>query len=480
MSYLIGLDIGTSAVKGVLLSAEGAIAARAHRQTQLLYAGDGRVQFDADDLYDRVVGVIRELAAALPERAGIVGLGIASASGNTLLVDEAGEPMLPAFSWLDARAQGEIETVFGTLDAGEVHERVGWPLLDSGFPLAHLAWLRCHEPELLDRAARVCMSTDYILYRLTGVWGIDSSTATTFYLQDQQAAAWHAPYLRKLGIDEGQLPRIARPGTILGQLTARAAEETGLSASTSVVLGAFDHPSAARGAGVLDEGQLLLSCGTSWVGFYPLQDRRRAVGNWLLTDPFLQPAGAWGGMFSLPAIATSVDRCITSYIEAGPHRYETFSRLAAAAKPGAGGLLLHPEHAAIDGGLEGQAPADIARALMEGTACLLRMKLDAMKAAGIVAHSVTMVGGPSETFPWPQIVADVLGIELTTVNGSCAGAVGSAILAAIGVGLYGDEREALRAMAFPALTRTPDPALRQLYDEQYDVFVSQYRDLGGV
>ncbi|GBF73455.1 hypothetical protein PA598K_01745 [Paenibacillus sp. 598K] len=479
MSYLIGLDIGTSAVKGVLLSAAGAIAARAHRPTQLLSSGDGHVQFEADELYDRVVTVIRELAATLPDRAGIVGLSIASASGNTLLVDESGRPMLPAFSWLDERARGKIEAVMGTLDAGEVHERVGWPLLDS-FPLAHLSWLRCHEPELLDRAARVCMSTDYILYRLTGVWGIDSSTATTFYLQDQQAGSWHAPYLERLGIAEEQLPCIRQPGTILGQLAARAAEETGLSAGTSVVLGAFDHPSAARGAGVLDEGQLLLSCGTSWVGFYPLQDRRQAIGNRLLTDPFLQPAGAWGGMFSLSAIATSVDRCITRYIVAGSDRYEIFSRLAASAQPGAGGLLLHPERVAIDGGLEGQAPADIARALMEGTAYLLRMKLDAMKAAGIVARSVTMVGGPSETFPWPQIVADVLGIELTTVNGSCAGAVGSAILAAIGVGLYEDERSALRAMAFPALTRTPDPALRQLYDEQYDIFVSQYRDLGGV
>ncbi|WP_020618976.1 xylulokinase [Paenibacillus daejeonensis] len=477
MSYLIGLDIGTSAVKGVLLRADGTIAARAQRQVQVQTSVDGRVQLDADDLYARVTSAIHELAAALPDRAMLAALSIASASGNTVLLDEGGKPLHPAFSWMDARARSEIAEVFGKLDAAEVHERIGWPLLDS-FPLAHLSWLRCHEPELLDRAARVGMTTDYILYRLTGEWGIDSSTATTFYLQDQQAGSWYAPYLAKLGIAEEKLPRLHQPGTVLGRISAQAAGQTGLSVRTPVVLGAFDHPSAARGAGVLGEGQLLLSCGTSWVGFYPLQDRSQAIGNGLLTDPFLQPDGAWGGLFSLPAIATSVDRCVSRYLSAGPDRNETFSRLAATAQPGAGGLLLHPERAA-DADLSAYAPADVARALMEGTAYLLRMKIDGLAAAGLAARSVTMVGGPSETFPWPQIVADVLGIELATTNGSCAGAVGSAILAGIGVGLYADEREALRTMAFPALVRTPDPAVSRFYDEQYQRFVNQYSNLGG-
>lgn len=479
MIYLIGLDVGTSTVKGALLCSEGTVVSREQSKTQYQSYSDGRILFDADELYAQVAGVIRRLVAALPARASIAGLSIASASGNTLLVNDEGKPMLPAFSWMDTRAREEIEAVFGKLNGDDVHELTGWPLLNT-FPLAHLSWLKCHEPELLDRSARVCMSTDYILFRLTGVWGIDSSTATTFYLQDQKAADWHLPYLRKLGIAKEKLPSIDKPGTILGRISPEAAEDTGLSTDTSVVLGSFDHPSAARGAGVLDEGQLLISCGTSWVGFYPLKDRRKAIGQALLTDPFLQPEGAWGGMFSLPAIATSVDKYVCKYISAASNRYEEFSMLAASAMPGARGLVIHPEREEEGVGLEGRPKADVARALMEGTAYLLRMKIDGLKAAGIAAHSATMVGGPSETFPWPQIVADVLGMELYTVNGSCAGAAGSAILAGIGVGLYKDERNALRKTTFQRMIRTPDKAASELYNEEYRKFVSWYSNPGGV
>jgi len=473
MTYLIGLDIGTSAIKGVLLSSEGTVVSRDQRKTKIEALQDGQMQFDADGLYRLVTTVIRGLIQSLPTGEDVAGISISSASGNTLLVDHEGKPMTPVFSWMDTRVKDEIAAVFGKLDEEDVHRLIGWPLLDT-FPLAHLSWMKCHHPQLLQQAARVCMSTDYILYRLTGKWGIDSSTATTFYLQDQSSASWHPPYLQQLGIDEEKLPVIHRPGTKLGQLLAEAAKETGLSIETAVMLGSFDHPSAARGAGVIDPGQLLLSCGTSWVGFYPLQERETAIGQKLLTDPFLQPEGAWGGMFSLPAIAASVDKFVCKYISDTADRNEKFSMLAASAAAGASGLMIHPLQECDDEALKGQTPANIARALMEGTACLLRMKLEQLQRAGLPAHTITMVGGPSETTPWPQIVTDVLGKELTVVNGSCAGAVGSAILAGIGIGLYRDERDAWQQTAFPRMTKTPDKAATHQYEELYRTFIAKY------
>jgi len=476
-AYLIGLDIGTSAVKGVLMSVEGSIISREKSETAYQRMNDGGIQFDVRQLYRLTVDVIRRLADALPQGSSIAGLSIASASGNTVLVNGRGEPLIPAFSWMDQRVNDEMNAVFGKLVADEVHDTVGWPLLNT-FPLAHLAWLRCHEPKLLDASSVICMSTDYLHFRLTGNWSIDRSTATTFYLQDQKTAQWHSPYLQQLGIPESKLPPIRSTGDVIGYITSEAADETGLVQGTPVVLGSFDHPSAARGTGILDEGQLLISCGTSWVGFWPVKDRRQSVSLRMLTDPFLQPAGPWGAMFSLPAIATSIDDYIRKYIADGPDRYREFDRLAESVSAGAGGLLVNPSTEEIPGDLVQAGKAQIARALMEGTAFLLKAQIDKLEANGTRFAAATMVGGPSETFPWPQIVADVLGMDIRTVNGSCAGAAGAAMVAGIGAGLYSDERDALKQLSFPELVRKPDPGTAAIYQAQYRQFMNKYMNLG--
>lgn len=466
LEYLIGLDLGTSAIKGVLIFADGTVISREKEETEYFAPYNGWTQFDAEKFYLKVAKVIHKLVSVLPEHASIAGISMASASGNTLLVDGRGKSMIPAFSWMDTRVTDEMEQVFGVLKAEEVHELVGWPLLKM-FPLAHLSWLKCHQPGLLENAAHVCISTDYVNYRLTGEWGIDRSTATTFYLQDQTAAKWHAPFLKMLEIPEWKLPSILSSGTILGSITPEAAADTGLPRGTPVILGAFDHPCAAIGAGVLDEGQLLISCGTSWVGFYPFRDRRRIVMQEMLTDPFLHPKGSWGAMFSLPAAANKVDRYIRQYISNGPERYREFDVLAASAGPGAGGLLINPYHEESSAEIRHYGRADIARALMEGMAFCLKMQIEKQESSCIRASSVTMVGGPSETHPWPQIVCDILGLPITTVNGLCAGAVGAAIMAGIGVGLYTDVKDANDRMDFPRIIREPSKEVQRINEIMY-------------
>jgi sugar (pentulose or hexulose) kinase len=465
---LIGLDIGTSAIKGVLMSSDGEIVSSARKPTEYLFSEEGHVQFDVDRLYALTVGVIRELAHALPEGHTVAGLSMASASGNTVLLDDRGVPG-PAISWMDQRVTHEIETVFGSLQAEEIHDRMGWPLLNQ-FPLAHLSWLKCHRPGMLESATRVCMSTDYLNFRLTGNWGIDYSTATTFYLLDQKAGQWHLPYLQQLGIARGKLPQLQPSGTILGKLTTAAASATGLPPGTPVVLGAFDHACAARGSGVLDEGQFLLSTGTSWVGFFPVKDRQKAVRQQMLVDPFLSPDGAWGAMFSLPAIANHVEKYIYQFVSTAPDPYHAFDRLAGLAPPGANGLLIHPMREPDAALADHDSRADISRAIMEGTAYLLKAQIDKFDRAGLKITSVTMAGGPSESLTWPQVIADMLNLEVSTMSGAHAGARGAAILAGIGVGLYRDEREVRRRLGAPKATYTPNQAAHKVYQAGYRKF----------
>ncbi len=476
MNLLIGLDVGTSAVKGVLVSSEGARLASARRATRLLRPSPGRVELEAEEHYRSVCDLLRELGSRAPPGAKVRALAMAAASGNVLLSDGRGRPLTRILSWLDFRSMGRTAELLPGFDPAGFHEVSGWPYGEM-FPLAQLGWLRRHEPEAWRRAGHVGMNTDWLLYRLCGRWGMDPSTATTFYLYNQQTGSWHRPYLELLGLEEERLSALAPSGQALGGLTAQAARDAGLPRDTLVVLGCFDHPGAARGTGVLDPCDLLLSCGTSWVGLYPLAERQAGVGLKLLVDPFLSPRGPWACMFALTAIGVTIEKYIDHFLlqpgEEASDKWGVLNAAAARSPAGAGGLRvdLYRDHTSfqkqVDNPLDGHPREHLARALMEGAALLMRRKLQEMEAAGICAQRRVMVGGPAESPVWPRIVAEVCGAELALLNGQAAGAVGAAVLASIGAGLHADEREAFAVMGGQAVRVEPEPAAVRRYEEIY-------------
>ena len=452
-NYFIGLDLGTSAAKGILLSESGELIAEEKLPTEYKRGEHGEVTFDPDVFYSKVAHIIRALVSKCPSDGTVAGLGISSASGNTMFIGEDGKPLTDAFSWLDTRMTTEAEQVYGKLDPEAVRNISGWPYIPS-FPLAHLAWTKVHAPSIIERAKMICMSTDYINYRLTGKWAIDPSTATTFYLADQTTGKWQKPLLDALGITEDKLPKLMPTGTPIGHITETAAKETGLTEKCIVVLGAFDHPTGARGAGVIKEGQLLISCGTSWVCFVPLNDRSKIIKERLLCDPFLSSdGGPWAGMFSLEAVNTKISAYIKKWLGKDCN-YVQLDAYARQAEAGAGGLRINPM-TDLDRDLSGYDKKNICRALMEGTAYLLAEEIRRLDKEGIHITSAVMIGGPSKSDPWPQIVTDMLGISVNTVYGVCAGAVGAAILSGIATGAYKSLEDAYARMIPEKIERTP-------------------------
>jgi xylulokinase len=427
---LLGLDLGTSAIKGVLTNVDGEVLAQAAANTHLLYPSDGRVEVAPEAHYRAVCGVMRELAAAAPGE--VAALAMIGASGNTLLTDEQGRPITSIISWMDRRSASCAPAAISDMRADEVARITGWPCLDS-FPLAHLAWLREEDPVHFDAAAHYGMDTDWLLYRLTGLWRMDYSTGTTFHLIDQVKGAYHAPWLKRLGIAQAKLSSLTRPGAAIGPLCAQGARDTGLSARTLAVAGSFDHPAAALAAGVTRPGQLLLSCGTSWVGLLPHAERDIILNAGLLCDPFLSTRGGpWAGMFSVPRIGQTIDWYIAHVIAHDEHDpLGVFNELAALAEPGAEGLEIDLREAPRR---VRASRANISRAMMEGAACLLREQILDLRAHGLRFDRAVMVGGPSRSPIWPDIVADITGLDIT-IGGRSAGARGAAMLAGIGVGL---------------------------------------------
>ncbi|MCK5843287.1 MAG: hypothetical protein KAG97_01185 [Victivallales bacterium] len=424
----IGLDLGTSAVKGVVVDESGAILAETMAKNALLRPHDGWVELDPVDHFECVAGVIRGLVEGAAGE--VAGIAMGAASGNTLLTDARGEPLTNIISWMDARSENESPSVLSGLSPDGMRRVAGWPCVTL-FPLAHLAWLKENTPFAYRNAARVCMNTDWLLFRLTGEWVMDYSTATTFHLQNQVERRYHKPFLEMLEIDESKLAKLADSGVSVGHPTAAAAKATSLPRSAVVSTGCFDHPAAARGVGVERPGQLLLSCGTSWVGFTPEFDRNRIIEAELLCDPFLSVGGGpWAGMFSISQIGQSVDWYIDNLVAPGhSDKYTAFEEAAELAESGAGGLKIDltadPTH--VEDSRE-----NVSRAVMEGAAALLAKRLDALRSKGFEFSEAVMTGGPSKSCLWPRIVEEFTGLSIT-VGSEYAGAIGAAKLAAAAV-----------------------------------------------
>jgi sugar (pentulose or hexulose) kinase len=239
------------------------------------------------------------------------------------------------------------------------------------------------------------------------------------------------------------LPPIYGKGTALGTVLPDKAEELGLCADTEVILGSFDHPSGALGAGVLDEGQLLLSCGTSWVELFPVADRRFALSTGGLVDRFTLHHAPWCVMKSLESVTVKIDRLREHFFGVVPHK--VFDGCAGEAPYGCNGLRFDFTEADFKRAA-GHGKSDIARAIIESAALMLKKNLQNLEKCGLRADSITAIGGITNSPICTRIISETLGKDIKVVNGQSAGAVGSCLLGAIGTGVYKDEKEAFAAM----------------------------------
>ena len=443
MRYLIGLDIGTSSVKGVLMEETGRVFASAKELFFYQSPQPGMVELEPFQYMEACCSVVKKLAKESPT-GNIAAICASSASGNLLLTDGKGKPLTNIIGWQDERGTSESKELLKKhgIDTEQLYEQIGWPFMERSFPLAQLCYLKKHQPELLKQCGQVCMSTEYLYHAWTGKWGISGSAGTPFYLIDQRKGTYIEPLLNALGLDRKQVPPVLSSGSVLGEVREDMAEALGVTPGTPVVLGTFDHPSAARGVGILDEGEMLLSCGTSWVVFMPVSDRRKGISAKVLVDPFLAPKGNWAVMASVTSLSERINLYMERYIGSGEDKFQKLSKLAAESVPGANGLFIDMSKEPEDGRIQSFALQDIARAIMEGVVYMLKEKLNQLKAQGITANKAVMVGGPSEDPVWRVLIEEICGIPVRVVHGAYAGAVGAAVMAGIGVGIYKDEHDA--------------------------------------
>ncbi len=424
MKGLIGLDIGTSSVKGVLINSKGDVLDTITRKHNY-YTEKGLKLLNADDFVEGCFEVIKELSKKSTE---VVAICASGASGNLML---KGEENSPIYGWQNKFDKEIVDKYIGHYTVADIKQIVGWPKL-YGFPLAVLAYLKETQPEKIEQAEKVCMSMEYLNFKLTGKWGITTSMGTPFFLIDQEKGEYSKELLDIVGVREEQLPAVMPNCSVLGTLTEESAEKLGLSTETKVVLGTFDHPAAARGAGVFNENEILLSCGTSWVTFIPFKTRKEPMEKGMLVDPFMSPNGMWCGMKSLASLAEKIDAARTKYF--GKISYKEFDPMVSVKENG---------EAAIDLDEPKELPADtpktaIARGIVVAAAEKLKRMLDDLE---VKATELKIVGGITNAKEWLDVISEVTKRKVTVINGESAGAVGSATMAGVGAGIFESEKD---------------------------------------
>lgn len=429
MNYYLGLDLGTTGMKAAVINEDGSIVSKAEVLSPMNADGEKR-EFDADEYVCTVFELIKKVTGPLGEnKKNIRAIAQAHAAGNTVFLDLGMNPLLPCISWTDERCLGKDAELLPGFDFENVHDVVGWPYLGM-FSLAHIAYVKKYESEIFDKAKKICMITEYLNYRLCGSMCLDKSTAVPFYMVDQKNGCYYKPYLEYFGIEEDRLPELVETGSILGSLTPYAQEKCGLSEDVKVIAGAFDHPCAARGAGVSNESTLLLSCGTSWTCEFLSRNRQEAVKQGLLTDAFDAKEGLWLCISSIAKFGQMIDDAIIKYVDSSENKFKVFNAEAEAfykAKNFCFADILDKEK--VKSQLIGKPVGYAAASIMAGACASLKKSLGNLERCGLKAQKVVMAGGPTKSPLWLLIMQDILGMKITVQDGEYSGAAGAALIA---------------------------------------------------
>jgi len=470
---LLGIDIGTSSSKGVLVTPRGEIVARASRAHETSYPRPGWVEHDAETVWwQDFRELTRELTADGRPLAGLAVSGI----GPVLLpADADGRPLRPAILYgVDTRAGREIAELTAELGAESIVERAGTALSSQAVG-PKWRWLARREPQVYERTRMFLMASSYLVHRLTGEYVLDHHSASQCDpMYDLRAGTWAADWAERTapGID---LPRLLWPTEIAGTVTAAAAAETGLPQGLPVTAGTVDAWAEAVSVGVREPGDTMVMYGTTMFLIQVLADPRPHPGLWTTR-------GAFPGTYSLAAgMATS--GAITDWLrKLTGGGFGDLTRLAAEVPAGSRGLLMLPYFAGertplfdpdargvIAGLTTSHGAGELYRATLEGIAYGVRHNLEAMRAAGGDASRLVAVGGGTQGGLWTQIVSDVTETEQQVPAETVGAAFGDAVLAAVATGA-GPDIEVWNPVA---ATVRPDPARARVYGE----FYQRYREL---
>ena len=488
MSILLGLDIGTGGARCLAVDESdesGEVVAEASSEYPLSSPRPGWSEQDPEDWWRAAKEVLGRVAAEVEGGAGaggeVVGLGLTGQMHGSVFLDSSDEVIRPALLWNDQRTQKQCAEITAAVGEERLIRMSGNPAL-TGFQAPKILWLRAEEPDLYERVSKVLLPKDYIRLKLTGEYATDASDAAGTLLLDMRSRDWSAEILQALEIPEEWMPKVYEGPEKTGELRKEVAGELGLPAGLPVAAGGGDNAASAVGTGIVSEGFLSSSVGTSGVLFAH-------------TDTFRpEPSGrlhafchAVPDAYHLMGVTLSAGGSLSWWRETLGKGYDELVEVAGEVSPGSEGLLFLPYLSGertphLDPGARGSffglttrhTTAHMTRALMEGVVFSLKDSLEIMGELGVEAREIRATGGGAKSPLWRQLQADIYDRPIYRTATDEGPAYGAALLGGVASGVYGSVKEASSLVKLREEVTEPDRERARLYGEYYEVYRSLY------
>ncbi len=488
MSTCIGIDIGTSGAKALVIDPRGKILASASASYPCHHPKPLWSEQDPNDWWKGTVKVVRAVVKhAKLKAADVSAIGLSGQMHGSVFLDRQHRVIRPALLWNDQRTEAECD---------EIEQRAGGrkrliklvanPAL-TGFTAPKILWLRNHEPRHFDRTVKVLLPKDEIRRRLTGEFATDVSDASGTLLLDVVKRRWSGRLLSKLELDADLLPTCYESDEVTGTLSREAARTLGLSMECKVVAGAGDCAAGAIGNGIVRSGLLCTSIGTSGVVFAHSESPQfdpegrlhtfcHAVpGKWHMMGVTLAAGGSFDWFREALCSNTSFEKLVAEGAKTpiGAEGLQFLPYLAGERTP-----HLDPHaRGALVGLTLSHTRGHIVRAILEGVTYSLRDSLEIIQQLGIPIRQIRASGGGSKNRFWRQLQADVFGKKVTAMAADEGPAYGVALLAAVGAGHFKNITEACKATVKMADESRPVSKSRRYYDRAFPVFQGLYKAL---
>ncbi|WP_324825413.1 xylulokinase [Sinanaerobacter sp. ZZT-01] len=494
MEYLLGIDIGTSGTKTVLFDLEAnAVASKTH-EYPLYQEQNGWAEQEPEDWWEAVkVGIRSVLEQSGINAETIKGIGLSGQMHGLVMLDHQGNPLRKSIIWCDQRTGKEVEDMNRILTPEKILAITANPAL-TGFTAAKILWVKKNEPEIYKQCAHILLPKDYIRYKLTGEFATEVSDASGMQLMDVPKRTWSSEVLDAFGIDQSLLGKMYESTDVTGAVHKEAAEITGLAQGIIVVGGAGDNPAAAIGTGIVTEGSAFTTIGTSGV-VYAISnqvaiDKKGRVHTLCASVP-----GKWtvmsctqGAGLSLQWLRNHV--CSEEVAEAkkkGVDPYEIMTDLASRVPIGANKLLYlpylmgerspHPDpdcRGTFFGLSAIHERAELIRAVLEGVAYSQLECVDVFREMGVAVTDMMICGGGARSDLWRQMFADLYQCPVSTIKAEQGGALGAAILAGVGAGVYKDLEETCNRLILKKAVQEPIAENSLEYQKYYNLYKELY------
>ncbi len=500
MKYLIGIDLGTSATKTVLFDEKGNSISSASFEYPMQQPQNGWAEQNPEDWYNAAISTLKNVIGCSGINSDdIVSIGISGQMHGLVMLDEKCDIIRPAILWCDQRTGKECEELTAKLGINTLINITANPAL-TGFTASKILWVKNNEPENFSKCRHILLPKDYLRFRLTGEFATEVSDASGMQLLDVPNRKWSDIMIDALEIKKEYLAKVYESPEITGYINTDTAEKTGLSTATSVVGGAGDNAAAAVGMGVVTEGKAFTTIGTSGVVFAhtdrPVIDPKGRVHTFCCAVP-----DAWHVMGVTQGAGLSLqwfknNFCYEELKLAESENKDVYQITDAKAESisiGCDKLIylpylmgertphLDPDCRGVFFGISAMhTKSHFIRALMEGVTYSLYDCLLVLKEMDITPLSMLLCGGGSKSKLWKKMICDTFATPVETAKSSDAAALGVAVLAAVGAGIYSSVKEACDNMV-PAVSDKIEPDLNNTdsYRKYYNVYSSLYSSLRG-